>query len=472
MSRILIVDDEETIRASVQSTAAEEGYEVFLAENGADALKLVETIELDLVLLDLRLPDINGIQVLKRIKEIDEDILVIVITGYASVESAVHAIKLGAYEYIKKPFKADSIKLILKLAFDKLLLNRKVKQFTRAQSKEYGFENIIGQSSPMWEVYHLVKKIVRHGTTTVLIKGESGTGKELIARAIHNMKQRKFGAFIEIDCASMPVTLLESELFGYEKGAFTDANRSKPGLLEEADKGTIFFDEIGDMDLTLQKKILRVLEEKSYRPLGGLKRIHSDFQTVAATNRDLERLISQNKFREDLYYRLNVMPIFLPPLRERGNDAILLANYFIAKFNRAYKKKVENLSPEVESLLLQYPWPGNVRELRNVIERVMIVNDVREILVEHLPDELVKKTGAGPINASSIPRVPIEVPDEGLDMNRLIGRITADLKGQIIARALEKTAGNRTKAAKLLGLSRTALGRHIDKMSRGFQTRD
>jgi two-component system response regulator AtoC len=472
MPRILIVDDEETIRTSVQSTATEEGYEVFLAENGADALKLVETNELDLVLLDLRLPDINGIQVLQRIKEINEDILVIVITGYASVESAVHAIKLGAYEYIKKPFKADSIKLILKLALDKLHLNRKVKQFTRAQSKEYGFENIIGQSPPMREVYHLVKKIVRHGTTTVLIEGESGTGKELIARAIHNMNQRKFGAFIEIDCASMPATLLESELFGYEKGAFTDANRSKPGLLEEADKGTIFFDEIGDMDLTLQKKILRVLEEKSFRPLGGLKRIHSDFQTVAATNRDLERLISQDKFREDLYYRLNVMPIFLPPLRERGNDAILLANYFIAKFNRAYKKKVENLSPEVESLLLHYRWPGNVRELRNLIERIMIVNDVREILVEHLPDELVKKTGAGPIHASSIPRISIEVPDEGLDMNQLIGRITADLKSQIIARALEKTAGNRTKAAKLLGLSRTALGRHIHKMNRNLQTRN
>lgn len=463
MQRVLIVDDEELIRASLKKAATEEGYEVFLAENGKEALTFVESADLDLVLLDLRLPDLNGIEVLKRIKEIDEDLLVIIITGYASVESAVEAIKIGAYDYIKKPFKADSIKLILKLALDKLKLNREVQRFIRTQRKEYGFENIIGQSIKMKEVYHLVKKIVRHDAPTVFIRGESGTGKELIARAIHNMSKRAMGAFIEIDCASMPATLLESELFGYEKGAFTDANRSKPGLLEEADKGTIFFDEIGDMELILQKKILRVLEEKSFRRLGSLKKVHSDFKIIASTNRNLETLISEGMFREDLYYRLNVMPIFLPPLRERERDAALLTKFFIAKFNKEYKRMVEGLSPEVEPLLVQYPWPGNVRELKNVIERIMIVNDVSKILPEHLPVEILSKAKETSTKSSSVTGSWIQLPDDGLDFNQVIANITSDLKKQIILQALEKTNGNKTKASRLLGLSRSALGRQIEK---------
>lgn len=464
MYRVLIVDDEELIRASLKKAATEEHYEPFLAKNGREALRLVEEVPLDLVLLDLRLPDMDGIEVLRRIMEIDEDLLVIIITGYATVESAVEAIKLGAYDYIKKPFKADYIKLILKLALDKVKLNREVQRFAKSQRKEYAFENIIGRSSQMREVYHLVKKIVRHGATTVLIRGESGTGKELIAKAIHNMNQRKSGAFIEIDCASMPATLLESELLGYEKGAFTDANRSKPGLLEEADKGTIFFDEIGDMDLILQKKLLRVLEEKSFRRLGGLKKIHTDFQIIAATSRNLENLISEGIFREDLYYRLNVMPIFLPPLMERGNDAILLIKFFIAKFNKEYRKKVENLSPEIEPLLLSYPWPGNVRELRNVIERIMILNDVREISVEHLPEEIISKVAKTPTKSYLIKGFSIKLPDDGLDFNEFVGNAATELKKQIILQALEKTHGNRTKAARLLRLSRTALGRQLEKI--------
>lgn len=465
MQRVLIVDDEVTIRASLRKAATEEGYEVFLAENGMEALDLVEKIDLDLVLLDLRLPDINGIDVLKRMRAIDEDILVIIITGYASVESAVNAIKLGAYDYIKKPFKADSIKLILKLALDKLKLDREVQRFTKAQREKYGFENIIGQSPQMKEIFNLIKKIVRHDAPTVLIRGESGTGKELIARAIDNMNRRKLGAFIEIDCASMPAALLESELFGYEKGAFTDANRSKPGLLEEADKGTIFFDEIGDMDLILQKKVLRVLEEKSFRRLGGLKKIHADFQIIAATSRNLENLISEGKFRKDLYYRLNVMPVFLPPLREREKDTILLVKFFTAKFNKEYRKKIESVSPEVESLLLQYQWPGNVRELRNVIERIMIVNDVHQILPEHLPEEILSKAMKAPARSAPIKGFSIQLSDEGLDFNQFIENTSLELKKQIILQAMKKTDGNKTKAARLLGLSRSALGRHIERIN-------
>ena len=274
---------------------------------------------MDLVLLDLKLPDRNGIEILKEIKWINPDLLVIIITGYASVESAVEAIKIGAYDYIKKPFKADSIKLILKLALDKLKLDREVQRLVRSQQEKYGFSNIIGESPRMQEVFLLLKKIVHYDAPTVLVRGESGTGKELVARAVHNMSERAPGPFIEIDCASMPGSLLESEMFGYEKGAFTDANRSKPGLFEESDKGTLFLDEIGDMDPSLQKKMLRVLEEKSFRRVGGLSPIHVDFRLIAATNKNLESMVSNRIFRKDLYYRLNVMPVVLPPLKEREN---------------------------------------------------------------------------------------------------------------------------------------------------------
>jgi len=468
MQRILIVDDEELIRASLKKAATEEGYEAFLAENGKEALSLVEEISLDLVLLDLKLPDMNGIDVLKKIKQLNEDLLVIIITGYASVESAVKAIKLGAYDYIKKPFKADSIKLILKLALDKLKLNREVQRFIRSQRKKFGFENIIGQSPKIRKVFHLLKKIVRYDAPTVLVRGESGTGKELIARAIHNMSQRASGAFIEIDCASMPTTLLESEMFGYEKGAFTDANRSKPGLFEESDKGTIFFDEIGDMDPVLQKKMLRVLEEKSFRRLGSLKKIHAAFRIIAATNKGLEGLVSEGKFREDLYYRLNVMPIFLPPLKSREEDTLLLAKYFIARFNKAYRKNVEGISPEAEALLMSYPWPGNVRELRNVVERIMIVNDIGQITPKHLPDEILSSVRTTGPQVPNVTATTIDLSEGDMDFNQIVGAFTLDLKKQLILQALAKSDGNKTRAAKILGLSRSALGRHIEKIQGCF----
>lgn len=464
MPHILIVDDEDLIRSSLKKSATEEGYEVFLADNGKKALNLVDTVDLDLVLLDLRLPDIDGINVLKRIKEIDENILVIIITGYASIESAVEAIKIGAYDYIKKPFKADSIKLILRLALDTIKLNREVRRLIKAQKEKYGSANIIAESRRMNDVFHVVNQVVKHDAPTVFIRGESGTGKELIARAIHSMGKRAAGAFIEIDCASMPTTLLESEMFGYEKGAFTDANRAKPGLLEEANKGTIFFDEIGDMDLVLQKKILRVLEERSFRRLGSLKTTKADFQVLAATNRNIENLISEGAFRKDLFYRLNVMPIFLPSLRERGDDIILLMKYFIEKFNREYKKKVRDISPQVVPLLCNYSWPGNVRELRNVIERIMIVNEANEILPEHLPTEILSMAIEAPLKSSSFFDYSIRLPDDGLDINKYVENMALEAKKQIILQALEKTSGNKTRAARLLRLSRSALGRQIEKI--------
>lgn len=469
MRRVLIVDDEELIRASLKSAAKEEGYEAFLAENGHEALQLVEEIYPELVLLDLKLPDMNGIDVLKKIKNLNENILVIIITGYASVESAVKAIKLGAYDYIKKPFKADSIKLILKLALDKLKLDREVQWFVRSQQEEYGFENIIGESPKMQEVFLLLKKIVRYDSPTVLVRGESGTGKELVARAIHNMSERASGPFIEIDCASMPTSLLESEMFGYEKGAFTDANRSKPGLFEESDKGTLFLDEIGDMDPVLQKKMLRVLEEKTFRRVGGLRPIHVDFRLIAATNKNLESMVSEGKFREDLYYRLNVMPVVLPPLKEREEDVLLLSKYFIAKFNKAYRKRVEYISKQAQGLLINYAWPGNVRELRNAIERIMIVHDIKEIMPEHLPEEILSKSASKFLQIPSVIDGRIDLPEEGVDFARVIEGFSFEARKRLISQALGRTKGNKSQAAKILGLSRSALGRQIKKIKEPYQ---
>ena len=366
----------------------------------------------------LRLPDLNGIEVLRQIKAVDQDLLVIIITGYASVESAVEAIKIGAYDYIKKPFKADFIKLILKLALDKIELNREVQRLIASQRKEFEFKNIIGQSSRMREVFQLVRKVVKHDMPTVLVRGESGTGKELIAKAIHTLGQRTAGAFIEIDCASMPATLLESEVFGYEKGAFTGADRSKPGLLEEAHRGIMFFDEIGEMDLPIQKKMLRVLEEKSFRRLGGVKKITTDFQIISATNQKLEDLVAAGKFRGELFYRLNIMPIFLPPLREREGDIELLSKFFVSKFNKEYRKKVKNFSDEAISMLNGYPWPGNVRELRNVIERILIVQDVNEILPIHLPDEILKGAERTLARNRSVAGDHFNLPDGGIDFKK------------------------------------------------------
>jgi DNA-binding NtrC family response regulator len=465
MRRVLIVDDEEIILNVLKKAASEEGYEVFLAENGRDALQWIEKIDFDLVLLDLRLPDMDGIEVLRKIKKIDEEMLVIIMTGYSSVESAVEAIKIGAYHYIKKPFRADYIKLILRLALDKIKLSKEVRRLIKAQKEEFGFEKIVGRSQRIREVFALIKKIVDAGSPNVLITGESGTGKELVARAIHGMGHRAVMPYIEIDCASMPAQLLESELFGYEKGAFTDANQSKPGLIEEADKGTLFFDEIGDTDLNLQKKLLRVLEEKSFRRLGGLKKIQVDFQIITATNKNLETLVSQGIFREDLYYRLQVMPVVLPPLRERDRDVVLIAKYFLDHFNKKFKKNVLSLSPPAEDILLKYPWPGNVRELKNVIERIVIANDVSEILPEHFPNEILSKVPSSGEKRRNQRLYAIHLPDEGIDLHQSVMECTLDVKKQLIEQALKRCKGNKTRAAKLLRLSRGALWRELQKLS-------
>ena len=339
MEKILIVDDEAFIRENLERILAEDGYRPFSTDNGEDALKLVGEEEVDLVLLDLNLGSKSGLDVLKTLREVDPEVLVIIITGYGTVESAVEALKMGAYDYIKKPFKADAIRLIVRLALETQNLRREVRQLKReGQEKGLPGADMVGSSEELLQVYRQVREVAKHETATVLIGGESGTGKELVARAIHNLSPRRERPFIEINCGSLPFNLLETELFGHERGAFTDAKTRKIGLFEEANGGTIFLDEIGEMDMNLQVKLLRVLEDRKIRRLGGARNIDIDVRVVAATNRNLKQAIEEKTFREDLYYRLNVFPIFVPPLRERREDIPPLLDYFLKRFSREFNK--------------------------------------------------------------------------------------------------------------------------------------
>lgn len=445
LNTILVIDDEEFIRENLSRILEKDGYRVHLAEKGKEGIDIVSKEEIDLVLLDLNLPDINGIEVLKAIKEINPTILVIVITGYATVESAVSALKLGAYDYIKKPFKADAIRLIVKLALETLTLKKEVSILKRQKRKDF---QIIAESPVMKEVIKSALEVARHSDTGVLITGESGTGKEVIARLIHEESERSRFPFVDVNCASLPEQLLESELFGYEKGAFTDARSSKAGLFEEANHGTLFLDEIGEMPIALQSKLLRVIETKSFRKLGGNKTIQLDIRIIAATNRDLKKAVQERHFREDLYYRLNVFPIHIPPLRERREDILPLTLFFLEHFSKRFGKNMKEVEKEAEEVLLNYPWKGNVRELKNVIERVCIMYDDEKLRVEYLPAELREHFVAD------------EIREEG--EGNFTKRIEA-IEKQLLIDALEKTKGNVLRASKLLGIPRGTLRHKIQK---------
>ncbi|RMD49911.1 MAG: sigma-54-dependent Fis family transcriptional regulator, partial [Ignavibacteria bacterium] len=357
---ILIVDDEEFIQLNLKNILSEENFNIFVENNGKSALSIIEQEQIDLAFLDLNLPDMHGLEVLKRIKQVQPEMLVIIMTGYASVESAVDAIKLGAYDYIKKPFKADAIKLITKLGFDALNLKRKVKQLEDERHKGKTLDSILGNSEAINEVKEQIKEYAKYETETVLITGESGSGKELAGMAIHYLSPRADKEFVEINCASIPDNLLESELFGYEKGAFTDASKAKEGLFEKANGGTLFLDEIGEMSLPLQAKLLRVLENKRFRRLGSTKDKEVNVRVIAATNKDLIKAIEAGEFRQDLYFRLDVLRISMPPLRKRGNDVELLANYFLHYFATKFGKNIQGFHQSALDTMKRYDWPGNV----------------------------------------------------------------------------------------------------------------
>jgi DNA-binding NtrC family response regulator len=439
MEKILIIDDESFIRENVARILGDEGYEVCQAANGDDARDQVASGEIDLALLDLNLGTENGINILKVLKEIDPELLVIIITGYGSVESAVDSLKLGAYHYMKKPFKADALRVIVKLALQTQTLKREVRNLKRAGTLLPGRLPMIGSSAAFKEVIEQVREIARI-PSTVLITGESGTGKELVARGIHDLSDRKDATFVGINCASIPDTLLESELFGHEKGAFTDAKVTKKGLFELADGGTVFLDEIGDMEMGMQAKLLRFLEDRSFRRIGGGRVFSVDVRIISATNKDLQKSIEEKTFRNDLYYRLQVIPIFLPSLRERREDIIPLATHFIANYNREFNKKVVGIAAMAERVMVDYSWPGNIRELKNVIERAIILGNDETLLLEHLPLEIVAKaTPQGGAPASSF-----RLPPEGIDIE--------EVEKELIRQALEISEWNQSKAAKKLSL--------------------
>lgn len=452
MNTILIIDDQKLIRESLKIALEKERYQVYVAEAGNKGLNVIQKNNIDLVLLDIRLPDINGIDVLKKIKKIDNDIIVIMMTGYGTIENAVSAMKLGAFDYVNKPLKMKTISTIIKLALETQKLKKEVGVFQDKNKSCYKTDKIVGLSKPITNTLELIEKISQIDSTTVLIQGESGTGKELVAKAIHYNGQRCSGSFIEINCAAIPYTLLESELFGYERGAFTDAKKAKKGLLELADGGTLFLDEIGDMDLRMQSKILNFLQERKFRRLGGEKLIEANVRIIAATNYNLRDEVKKKKFREDLFYRLNVVNIYLPPLRDRREDIIPLAEYFINDFNQQFKKAVRGMTPEAVNLMKQYPWPGNVRELKNVIERIMVLGNPETIHTSHLPVEITGREISYSLDMHLDDKKSFEIPSEGIDLRSLTNYIQKNL----IREALQKTE-NKTQAARLLRMDRFSL---------------
>ncbi|MFQ5946868.1 MAG: sigma-54-dependent transcriptional regulator [Anaerolineae bacterium] len=442
--RLLVVDDERLIRWSLEQTLAKGGYEVSTVSTGDAALAAVREDPPDVILLDLKLPDIDGLQVLRQIRELSPHVQVLIMTAYADVGTAVDAMRLGAYDYLPKPINFENLAVTVRNALEASQLRRKVRLLSEKHLYPYHFDKIVGTSRAIQEVIALARKVARSEATTVLIQGESGTGKDLLAKAIHYESARAEEPFMEIACTAMPETLLESELFGHERGAFTDAKIQKQGLFEVAQGGTIFLDEIGDMSGGLQAKLLRVLEERRFRRVGGTKDITVDVRVIAATNRDLREAAEAGTFRKDLYYRLQVVTITIPPLRDRREDIPLLARHFLEHFSREFKKRLPRLSPEAERLLVQHDWSGNARQLRNVIERAMILEDTGELLPGHLPPEIARLNVSREIEVAKF-----QLPETGV--------VLEEVERDFVRQALDLTQGNQTRAARLLGLTRDEL---------------
>jgi len=441
---ILVVDDEALIRWSLAERLKAEGYEVVEAETGRAALeKLPEGV--DLVLLDYRLPDTDGVTILRKIKEFDQDILVILLTAFATVETAVEAMKLGAYHFANKPFNLDDVAATVERALETTRLRREVRQFRTNAARPYSLERLVGASAAMTSLRHLVARVALSPASTVLLTGESGTGKDLVAKIIHYSSNRAGRPFMNITCSALPEQLLESELFGHERGAFTDARLQKKGLLEMADGGTVFLDEIGEMTAGLQAKLLRFLEEKSFKRVGGASDIRVDVRVVAATNRNLEEEVTKHRFRTDLYFRLNVLPMSLPALRTHAEDIPLLVEFFIDAFNTEFRKRVLGATPSAYAVLRGYGWPGNVRELRNVIERAMLLSDADRLDARDFA-ALGTQLGAGD---------EFELPASGVDLERL--------ERSLVTQALRRSGGNQTRAGALLGLNRDQIRYRIEK---------
>ncbi len=454
---ILVVDDSPDIRFTMSEVLKTKGFSVESASDGQEAIEVLDKRFFDIVLTDLSMPRKSGMDVLRFVTQNSPETICIIITGYGSIQGAVEALKMGAYDYLCKPIKPDEVTILIDKALELRDLRRENRNLKKELKDKYGFENIVGTSKAMQNVFSLVEKVA-DSDSTVLITGESGTGKELIAHAIHYASDRKDGPFIPVNCAAIPEELLESELFGHEKGAFTHAIKTRIGRFELANKGTIFLDEIGEMPPSLQVKLLRVLQERKFERVGGVKTISVDIRVVAATNQDLEEAVKKGRFREDLFYRLNVIPIHVPPLRERRSDIALLAKHFLKRYCQGKRKCVKGITDEALDILSRYDWPGNVRELENIIERMVILANGDTITKDDLPAQIVEKA-AGAGGLASLSGSAMEFPEEGLSLSQAV----SELEKRLILMALERTGGVKNRAAKLLKMNRTTL---IEKMKK------
>ena len=450
--RILVVDDERSIRELLAIVLRREGYEVLLAENGRAAISLLENEPVDLLISDIKMPDLSGVEVLRAAKKIDPDILGIMITAFASTDTAVEAMRLGACDYLSKPFDIDLLKMKVREKIENRQLRQENVLLKRTLGLSHQFSNIIGRSDKMLDVFKMIQTVARTNST-IMLTGESGTGKGLVAQAIHFHSLRREKPMVSLNCGAMPENLLESELFGHMRGAFTGADANKKGLLEVAEKGTIFLDEIGEMSAVMQVKLLRVLQERRFRRVGGLEELTADIRVIAATNQDLSKAVAEGRFREDLFYRINVIPIALPPLRERREDIPLLAEHFLAKYGEQMEKEITGVSREAMDLLLAHDWPGNIRELENALERAVALEATPAILPDSLPTTV---RGDSPRPAAA----PAEaLPESGFDLEAHV----QEIERGYIAEALRKAGGVQVKAADLLGMSFRSFRYYVKK---------
>jgi DNA-binding NtrC family response regulator len=446
MDNILVVDDERNTRTLGARLLAGDQIEVQGVGTGKEGLQMADEVSPDLVLLDLRLPDMDGIDVLRALKARHAETAVIIITGFGQIQSAVEAMKAGATDYLEKPFEhLDKLKLAVARSLEEVRARREIQRLHRLQEKEYRVDQLIGESEGTRRLRELIGKLARSEAATILIHGESGTGKELVARGLHYESARRDSPFMEVNCAAITETLFESELFGHEKGAFTDAKAAKKGLMELADRGTLFLDEVSEMSLNSQAKFLRVLQERVLRRVGGTRDIKVDLRIIAATNRPLEMRVKDGQFREDLFYRLNVIPIHIPPLRERRDDIMPLARHFVMDANTRFHKAIKGFNPEAERLMLGYQWPGNVRELRNLIERLVILGSADLIEPQHLPVQFATQ-----VRQTAVPEATTDEP-----------RTLAEVERAYIAQIMQRVESNKSKAAKILGISRQTLRKKL-----------
>jgi two-component system, NtrC family, response regulator PilR len=454
--RILVVDDERSMRELLAIVLRREGYEVLLADNGRAAIEMLEREPVDLLISDIKMPDLSGVDVLRAAKKIDQDILGIMITAFASTETAVEAMRLGACDYLSKPFDIDLLKMKVREKIENRQLRQENVLLKRTLGLTHQFANIIGRSEAMLDVFKMIETVARTNST-ILLTGESGTGKGLVAQAIHFHSLRRDKPMVSLNCGALPENLLESELFGHMRGSFTGADTNKKGLLEVAERGTVFLDEIGEMSAVLQVKLLRVLQERRFRRVGGLEELTADIRVIAATNQDLAKLISEGRFREDLYYRINVIPISLPPLRDRREDIGLLAEHFVAKYNDQMEKAISGISNDAMELLTQYDWPGNIRELENVMERAVALEPTPTILRDSLPASLRGDGSRSPTGAAGLGGDAL--PDSGFDLEAHV----KEIERGYIAEALKRAGGVQVKAAELLGMSFRSFRYYVKK---------